>query len=210
MLNNVFPFEKSCAFCNSKKIYKYGICEECYDNLNMDISFHKNLNYVDEIIIGCEYNDFLKDKIRRFKFKDETHLYKFFGEMLIDLIFKNDIHRNYKVVTSVPMHKKSLKKRGYNQSELMAKYISENTLIPYCDLLEKVLETKDQVGLDFLERGENLKGAFRCAGNLRDKRIIIVDDIITTGSTVDELGKLLKEKGAKKVAALIVATRQFL
>lgn len=208
MFKEVQVLKKKCAFCDSKELYKYGICETCYDNLNLNVSFYKKFKYVDEIYIGCEYSSFLRDKMVKFKFKDETYLYSFFGELLIEKLLKNNLHKNYETITSVPMHKNSLNKRGYNQSELIAKYISENTLIDYRPLLKKDRETREQVELSSFERVENLRGVFSCREAVDGKSIIIVDDVITTGSTIEELAKVLKAAGAKKVAALVVATRQ--
>ncbi|EFI41784.1 MULTISPECIES: ComF family protein [Peptoniphilus] len=201
-------FKKECYFCDSKEIFEYGICKNCYDNLKGDILFSKKLEYVDDVIVAFEYNNFLRDKMLSYKFKDKTYLYKFFSEVLTEKLFKEKLSMKYKNITCVPMHKNALKKRGYNQSELIAKQVAKNTLLEFVAPVEKIADVPEQAGIkEFFGRIENIKGVFRFAGE-KVESIIIVDDVITTGATVNEMARVLKENGIKKVAALVAATSQ--
>ena len=108
------------------------------------------------------------------------------------------------VLTYVPMYKSRERKRGYNQSKILAENIAKKLDLRCIDVFEKVKDTKFQVGLKKDQREENLKNAF-AVKNIPEE-IIIVDDVITTGTTIFELVKIAKKSGIKKVTALIAAT----
>ncbi len=106
-------------------------------------------------------------------------------------------------LTPVPLTKTKLLKRGFNQSEILAKTISELTGYKIFNGLEKIKETKDQAELEFKERLQNLKFAFK----LKEKPpqyVILIDDIKTTGTTLKECARLLKENGTKEIIALTI------
>lgn len=112
------------------------------------------------------------------------------------------------IISFVPMTVSALKKRGYNQSEAFARALSERTGIVAEALFEKTRDTPEQKNLTKAEREKNLRGAFRlkkralCAG----KRILLVDDALTTGATADELSKLLRGAKADKIYLLTIAS----
>ncbi len=110
-------------------------------------------------------------------------------------------------ITPVPLHPTDLRRRGFNQSELLAQSLSDLTEIPLKILLEKIFTTPPQKELSSLRREANLFGAFNVLPqwNLNDKVILLVDDVITTGSTLNECAKMLKIAGAKEVYAITVA-----
>lgn len=106
------------------------------------------------------------------------------------------------LIIPAPLHKRDKRRRGYNQSELIAKEISKRLDVPYCtDAIVKLKETKSQKTLSGRERKINLNGAFSAAYPelIAGKRILLIDDVCTTGATLAELTKLLKENGAETV-----------
>ncbi len=110
-------------------------------------------------------------------------------------IMKQFVHNFYSLgefeVTYVPSHKAKQAKRGFNQAEILAKEINES----YLNLLERVKETKTQAGMSELERLGNLKNGFVLNDvNLKSKTIVIVDDVYTTGSTLEECARVIKAK----------------
>lgn len=111
----------------------------------------------------------------------------------------------------IPMYYKKEQERGYNQAELLADIISKEMAIPVCKgLLQKIVETQNQKDLDREDRGKNLQQAFfimpEHASILRGRTIFLVDDIYTTGATVDAASRCLKNAGAKKIYVITVAT----
>ena len=114
-------------------------------------------------------------------------------------------------VTYVPMTERAQKKRGYNQSRLLALEISKRLLVPFDTLLVKQCDTKRQHDLTAEERTTNLVGAFGVAdgADITGKTVILCDDIKTTGSTLAECVKVLKSCGAKEVYCLCAAISDY-
>ena len=123
--------------------------------------------------------------------------YTYLGSKMTEYYFEY-IMESYDYITAVPIHKKKLKVRGYNQAELLAEYISEQINIPYCTILKRTVNTKPQNALSKKERVTNIKNAFSLIDNIdiKNKSILIVDDIFTTGTTINECCKVLKKAGA--------------
>ena len=116
---------------------------------------------------------------------------------------------NIDVITFVPMGKKGLRERGFNQAEEIANEISKIMNIPVFGLLRKTREHKHQAGLNQKDRLENLKGTFEIISDYKSKikgeRILIIDDVFTTGATLSECAKTIKEAKPKSVSALTFA-----
>lgn len=205
MFRDINIYEKKCLICNNKEIYKFKICRDCYENLSFKEGYHYDFKYLDELYIVLNYNKFLKSEIWDYKYREKTYLYEFFGEILISEIFKYRLNKKYDFITFIPLSTLTLKERGYNQSRLMAEYICDNTLMEFRDILYKNRNNKRQANLSRKERYENVKDIFVANSSLKDKSILVVDDVITTGYTLDFAAKALKEKGAKKVAAIVAA-----
>jgi ComF family protein len=111
------------------------------------------------------------------------------------------------IISFVPLHKKRLADRGFNQSEEMAKYLAMKLDLPFANLLERRRETASQVGKNRAERIANMQNAFAIKLNLclQEKNVLLIDDDITSGATIYECGKVLKEAGFRKVFAAVVA-----
>lgn len=116
--------------------------------------------------------------------------------------------KNY-LVTAVPLHRKRLRERGFNQSELIAKHIAAQYALPYAPrILARTIHTTPQTEVrERAKRLENVKGAFVCynAQTVRGKYIILIDDVTTTGATFEACAHALKSAGAKKIIACAVA-----
>ena len=203
LLDNLFP--ERCLYCG-----KYGkyICEYCYNKLNNEYIFRKVYNdYFDYIICSSYYVGDIKKKIHNFKFHEQSYLYKYLIEICL---LNNRIYnflKYFDLITYVPMNYNKQLKRGYNQSELLAKELGKRLNIEVVKTLNKPLQFKVQSTLSEKERMDNVKNAFEFIGgdNIKNKNIILVDDIITTGSTIRIFSKLLKNFQAKKICILAIA-----
>lgn len=107
------------------------------------------------------------------------------------------------LLVPVPIHWTRLNARGFNQSERLAEALRGAVHAP--GVLERVRATRPQVGLDRAERLENLRGAFRATSDVKGRRVIVVDDVMTSGGTANECARALKEAGAKSVALVAFA-----
>ena len=110
------------------------------------------------------------------------------------------------MLTFVPMGTAQEQQRGYNQAELLAKELAKEWKLPCKRLLRKVKKTRTQHKLPAQERRENVKGAFRVCRKIRGKRIVLCDDIVTTGATLEECAEMLYAAGAEKIVAVTVAS----
>ena len=109
------------------------------------------------------------------------------------------------VLADVPLHKHKKHFRGFNQSEILAKVISKYSKYQFQNLLERKEDTITQVGLNKEERSNNLRQAFKIKQSKIPKSVLIIDDVFTTGSTLNQCAKILKENGALKVYGFVFA-----
>lgn len=210
ILNLIFP--NVCGFC--EKINNNSLCKKCELNLSKyeincikDYTIDKQ-KYYDYLFCALKYENIVREKILKYKFNENSYLYKTFSKIII----KNEkIYRFlklYDIIISVPMHKDRFAIRGYNQSELIAKEIAKQTKIYFeKNVLLKDKNTKVQSTLTKTQRTQNIKDAFfvKNIDKIKNKKIILVDDIYTTGSTVNECSKVLKKAGAKKICVVTIA-----
>ena len=160
------------------------------------------------ICVG-RYSASLKNSLKRLKFSNKASYYRAFGKLLalkVENIIKLD---QIDMIIPVPLYKSKQKQRGYNQAELIAEYAAKQLNIPFgANLLVKTSESKSQSVLGRNERLSNVEGLFEVVNTqaVYKKNILIVDDIITTGSTINQCSKALKLAGASSVVAGVIAT----
>ena len=151
--------------------------------------------------------DSVKESVQRFKNVGRCEYAKFYaGEICKNL--GNDIKSfGADAIIPIPLHKSKLKDRGYNQSELLGELISKNTGIPiFRDVLFRTKKTKDQKTMSAQQRQNNLVGAFHMGQNdVKLDTVILIDDVYTTGSTMDEAAGVLKAGGINKVYFVTLA-----
>ena len=158
------------------------------------------------------YSGKLKDAIQRFKYNSETHLSTPFGGLLLNFVQKIFHKLNEYIIVPVPLHKNKLRERGYNQSLLLAKSLSRNlgVRLDYLSFIRKRY-TLNQAGLRREERITNVKNAFSVFDieAVEDRKILLVDDVFTTGYTLNECAKTLKKSGAAEVICITLARTPF-
>jgi ComF family protein len=208
LLDLIFP--KFCLGCKREGTF---LCEDCFSILEISTSHQKfrGKNLTD-LYFPVNYENFLVKKlIQNFKYpplirelKREIALIIISHFLLLDK--KHDFSDF--VLVPIPLSKKKLKWRGFNQAEEIAKELANFLKIPLIsDCLVKIKETKDQVELSEKERRENVKGAFfvKNKGEIFGRNILLIDDVFTTGATMEEAARVLKEAGAKKIVGIVVA-----
>jgi ComF family protein len=154
------------------------------------------------------YEGALKEAIHRFKYGGVFPLVSVFGDLL-QPAFQN-LTRDYPVdvMVPVPLHIRRLRERGFNQTLLLVKELNKRTGIPYEErALKKIKDTPVQITLKKRERRKNLTGAFQVKDQqaIKGKTVVLVDDVYTTGATVNECSRALLKAGAERVAVLTVA-----
>jgi len=153
----------------------------------------------------CTFGGSAKTAIHTFKYQNKTYLAK----TLIGLLEMSPVQftiDHYDCLLAVPLHKNRLRDRGYNQSLLLVREISHRCGVPVDDrLLERTRDSAAQTGLTGPERRENVKGVFSLGASPVGKTILLVDDVFTTGATVNECAEVLLRGGAEKIDVLTVA-----
>lgn len=209
-LNLIFP--NVCGFCGRKD--KNSLCKNCelflskYE-LNCIKDYRQdNTKYFDFLYCALKYENVVRDTIIAYKFGGKSYLYKTFAKIIIKNKKIYRFMKLYDIMITVPMYKNKEAVRGYNQSTLIAKEIAKAMELKFNkNSLIKIKDTKVQSTLNKYERLKNIKNVFRVqnAEAIKDKKIIILDDIYTTGSTVNECSKMLKQAGAKEILVLTIA-----
>ncbi|NQU03999.1 MAG: ComF family protein [Syntrophaceae bacterium] len=154
------------------------------------------------------YEKTLLDAIHLFKYNGKIAMGEILGEMMAQYDYDSLDIRDYSLLMPVPLHTLRLKKRGFNQALILARHIAHKFSLPLdFTTLKRSVDTKPQVNLGRSERVKNIKGAFEVAHEekIRGKKILLVDDVYTTGSTVRECARVLIEKGAKEVSVFTLA-----
>ncbi|MGD9560467.1 MAG: ComF family protein [Oscillospiraceae bacterium] len=153
------------------------------------------------------YAEPVRGMIIRMKYEDEPELAVPLAEKLAERFGREALHGAYDALVPVPMHPKAEKKRGYNQCVLMARALAGQVGLPCLeDALKKTRPTERQMSLDRQGRLANLKGAFAAqAERVAGKRLLLVDDVFTTGATLNECAKALLAAGAESCGGLCTA-----
>ena len=195
ILDIIYPPKNSCIICESEFTL---ICPMCKGKI-------QRVKDISEIISYGYYNGVLKKLVLEFKYNKNFMAGSLLAEFLCEVISENNI--DIDVIVFVPSSKKALRERGFNQCEYLAKEISKRLKIDLCKDIIKVKNTKEQKLLSKEERYKNIMGAFalKSERNIKNKRILLIDDVITTGATLHECEKILKLNGATSIKILTVA-----
>ncbi|MEK7537228.1 MAG: ComF family protein [Patescibacteria group bacterium] len=195
-----------CPLCEAKT-FDGELCFSC----RLIISNAENNFYLDQLFYPFSYKDQAIQKvIKAFKYRFIKNLDQPLGRLMISYLdkIKGKIDLKDTIIIPVPLHKRKYNQRGYNQSELIAEQISKYLNFEiFKDCLAKNKITKDQAKLKGNKRLENLKDVFLCAKPwlAAGRKIILFDDVYTTGETMKECAKVLKEAGAKEIIGLAIA-----
>ena len=200
ILKALFPPDVVCCSCGRESVVMNdGLCMDCHSGLEI-FNAAPPPAFTDGFASVYVYNDVSGKMVQRLKYGGEKHIAK----RLADAI---EIPKDWKIdaVVPVPLYYRKLWRRGYNQSELIAKHLCERLKLKLePGLLVKTRETIPQAGLSENDRKHNLKGAFAADSSVRGKKILLLDDVRTTGSTLAECAEELKKHGAGKVWAVTV------
>lgn len=201
-----------CTECNKSLPYIHHFCPRCGSPISINN---------DGVCINCKinnyhfiasrsvfvYNDMISSIIRRIKYKSR----KIYIPALSNFLAENFDKTNFIVdmVTCVPSHVNREKTRKFNQSKLLAESFAEKVNLPFIEIADKIVDNPSQTSLDYNERKKNVENVYKLKPNIRslikDKIILIVDDLLTTGATASELSKVLLSGGARACYVYTIA-----
>ncbi|MBO4251056.1 MAG: ComF family protein [Clostridia bacterium] len=186
------------------------VCEHCGRAIKSPSAYCSTckeiLLSVDKARSAFNYDKPISGLIKKAKYDNGRYILDYFATKLANLYFAE--FASSEVVCCVPMSKKRLKKRGYNQSELLAKKVAEIINVPFSDCVAKNKETARQAKLKRSKRLKNLTDSFQIKDKnaVRGKNILLIDDVTTTGATAEAVAVKLKKAGALRVHMITVAS----
>jgi ComF family protein len=194
-----------CGFCHDQLPFNQSACVSCALPLPQDATpgsvcgrCLKKPPAFDVSLSLYRYEQPAVWLIQQLKFNDRLTHARLLGGMLAEKISTCD--ELPECIIPVPLFNKRLRQRGFNQSVELAKPVAKQTGLPLeLSMIERTRATESQTGLDAKQRRNNIKGAFRVCGHIPYEYVAIVDDVVTTGSTVSELARVLKSAGVERV-----------
>jgi competence protein ComFC len=210
-LNLIFPQRcKLCKLPNSNPL-----CEKCLNDFERFENKQPETASVffDSAISGGIYNGQLKETVRLLKYKNGKLLAPYLASFMLDSF--SDFERNVNIITYVPMSKRKEASRGYNQSKLLATELSRLIDKPCYELLARISDKVEQNKSNSVARQKNIKGVFTVNKKFVSKlpgfgKVLLIDDVFTTGSTVNECSRVLKQAGIQKVCVATLARPLYL
>ena len=198
-------FPRKCVFCGCiLNRNESGICRSCRTELP-EYEGNRYLPELDGCCVLWYYQDAVRESLHRFKFYNRPDYADVYGPILAMKIQQR--FPDAQVLTWAPVSKARLKQRGYDQSELLTKATARELGIPAVRLLVKHRDNPAQSGVENADvRRENVRDVYRLCGDAAGKRIVLVDDILTTGATAGECARVLRQAGAERVYLVAVAS----
>ncbi len=223
--NILFP--PACLACNELVEQQGALCSECWNQMEFctgsacDICGYPFEYQMDHHTIcgACiqqpppysraravfRYNHVSKQLVTSLKYHDKTHIVPYVAEWMVRA--GQDILDEADYIIPVPLHRRRLWARRYNQAALLSKHVSRKTTVPvFYNALQRMRYTPPQAGLNYKQRMKNVQGAFqveaKCRFRIKNKRIILIDDVLTTGATVKACARALLKAGAQRVDVL--------
>lgn len=222
-LKEAFPQGYTCEICGVE-VFGTRLCRKCMDGvefISVSCPVCGRKTKTESLCLECKakapkfdravsvfvYRDGAALLVKKFK-SGKAYLKDYFAELLAERCVK---FKGAEAVCFVPMTDKAKKKRGYNQSELLAKELAVKLELPVLDdAVIKIKDSAEQKSLTHSEREKNLLGCFKADGKLvKGKKLILVDDVMTTGATADAVAAALKKRGAEKVFFAAVASVEY-
>ncbi|MBO5378048.1 MAG: ComF family protein [Ruminiclostridium sp.] len=199
-INIIYP--NICPCCETIIEYDGDFCDKCRNKiLPYDSDFI--IKHVDEFTAYCYYEGIIRHAIRKYKITAKGNSYYAFAFSIAQTLRRKRLTNGLDGIVYIPMTKAAQNERGYNQVKLMAKELHSLLDIPVYDALVKIRNTKSQKSVSAEARRSNLKNAFAISDkvDIKGKRLLLIDDVCTTGNTISEAARILKEAGADMVIA---------
>ena len=207
-----FLFPPRCPVCKEIGDERYQLCESCAEKiLRLDFNDEQPPAPIEKVLRVAKYRDGVQPLLHKLKFDNNLNVLPALKKILDDVSEREEILKllaGIDFAVPVPLHEERLKERGFNQTEKIFEDFFAKKNIPLEKILIRRVATPKLYQFGRAERQKILKGVFAAVKplDLRGKNILIVDDIYTTGTTVSECAKVLKELGAAKISVLALSS----
>lgn len=206
-LDLIFP--RFCHICQQRIFDEKILCNECRKLLKFRNKVeHPSESSFQQAYAVYDFNPSIQKLIHEFKYNELKNIGVFLGEQAAEYIQSQKVFPHVDYIVPVPLHSVRKRFRGFNQSEVLTKTIAQKCKIPHLPhLIMRRRYTQTQTKLGRLARKQNVAGAFRCksAEKVRGKSILLVDDVFTTGATVETISNLLQNNGVSRIIVLTIA-----
>lgn len=208
LLDLLFP--PRCAFCGKiLRTGETGMCAACQEKLPWltGVAAEQKLEFISNCVSALRYQGEVRDSIHRYKFKGLKGYAGLYGSLTAQCV-KDHLVGEYDLISWVPLSEKRKKERGYDQAFLLAQAAALELEMAAVETLRKARHTDAQSGLEgAAERRANVLGAYEAFDPelIADKRILLIDDVVTTGATLSECARVLRTAGAKGVVCATLA-----
>jgi ComF family protein len=197
----LFPYIPRCVVCGTEKDVIAYLCPSCAAEMDAVRMGQTNAADIDAYA-AYHYDGPAARIVQSFKYGGNRWLSAFMAQAMLSAV--TETHTVFDCICYVPLHPKKRRKRGFDQAELLAQRIAGLSGKPYITAIKRVRNTPSQTKLNATERKENMRGAFEAAKAVQG-RVLLVDDVLTTGATVAECVVVLKAAGAQSVTVLTFA-----
>ena len=215
----------TCSVCGKEIFNEDYFCEKCFSSLPFNdqakcLHCGRKTHFIQNYCTSCKeamtdleiarsvfcYEKPISEIIKSLKYNNNRYYAEVLGKCLFDEYSKGELSAD--IITFVPMTEVAKSKRGYNQSELLAKNLCDRIGLELIKVVEKKKDTESQANLDKFQRMMNLRNAFKVIDKkmVQNKTILLIDDVLTTGATSQAIASTLKKAGASKVKLLTVAS----
>ena len=207
LLDLLYP--PRCAFCHAfLETSGDGLCAHCRTGLPFaQNGGRQRFSFVRACVSPLTYEGDVRASLLRYKFGGATGYAKVYGRLVANTV-REELAGEYDLVTWVPLSRRRLRERGYDQARLLARATAKELDLPLTPTLVKQRNTQSQSGTgDAAKRRANIAGAYRMTtgADVTGKRILLMDDIVTTGATLSECARVLGKAGAEQVVCATVA-----
>ncbi|QUH24931.1 ComF family protein [Serpentinicella alkaliphila] len=210
LLDLIYPRNVKCIVCGEELVGSdiFDICKVCYSKIEFVYGYEDSLDFLsfERIYAVAIYKDVVKKMIYNLKYYDKVYIAKTIAELMKEKLIEYNVE--FDVIVAVPLHFTKEKRRGYNQTHLICKHLKRLLNKKYkARVIERIKNTEDMNKLSRIQRFENIEGAFIVKNNeaIKNKRVILVDDVLTTGATANACSKVLIDAGAQSVNLLTFA-----
>jgi len=224
-VKSLFADDYECLNCGAERTddKHFYLCKKCYNNIEFILnscekcgdrvgsfdhiceSCKENYHFFNKAICVAKYEGVARNLVRKLKYDNCKYLAKALGLLMSEKLKKSEFFGQIDYVIAVPLFEKRINERGFNQSQLIAETIAKECSFKVLNnALKRVKNTPTQTSLSSEQRRKNVKNAFEVVEKtaLKEANVLLVDDIITTGATLDEISRLLKRYNVKNIFAI--------
>ncbi len=204
LLDLIYP--PKCAFCRRLVRNSRMLCVNCEQNLPYTEKEmqRQSISSLAVCLSPLYYTGDVRQSLHRYKFHGAAAYYRVYAEMMAACLDEQGLEAD--LITWVPLSRKRLRQRGYDQARLLAEEIARLRNLPCEKTLEKIRNNPPQSGTpDAPERQKNVRGVYRAVTSFAGEHVLLIDDIVTTGATLSEAAKVLLSVGAEQVSGLTLA-----